>query len=150
MDKEGLGTYFSFFNEVGIIQQLSSTLLEEHLPDGLLISHFSVVNHLMRVGEGRTPLAIATAFQVPKTTLTHTLSGLEKFGFIEMRPNPSDGRSKLVYSTKAGRDFRDQSILKMAPKMMEFAETFPLEEIETVLPLLTRIREKLDQDRNES
>jgi hypothetical protein len=36
--------------------------------------HFSVLNHLMRVEDGRTPLELARAFQVPKTTLS-TLAG---------------------------------------------------------------------------
>ncbi|MDA9008956.1 MarR family winged helix-turn-helix transcriptional regulator [Alphaproteobacteria bacterium] len=147
MDQQALSSYFSFFNEVGIIQQLSSAAMEQQLPDGLLVSHFAVVNHLMRLGEGRTPLSIAKAFQVPKTTLTHTLNGLGKSGLIEMRPNPKDGRSKLVYTTQAGREFRDQSIESMAPMLSDFAQTIPLDEIKAVLPLLVKIREKLDRDR---
>ncbi|MEZ5791707.1 MAG: hypothetical protein R3D34_13310 [Nitratireductor sp.] len=70
--------YFQFFNEIGIISQLGSAIMEALLPPGFLISHFSVLNHLTRVCDGRTPLEIARAFQVPKTTMTHTLSGLGK------------------------------------------------------------------------
>ena len=85
-------TLFGFFTEVGIINQLASRLLESHLPKGLLISHFGVVNHLMLRGDGHTPLAIANAQQVPKTTMTHTLAGLQKAGFIAFQPNPKDAR----------------------------------------------------------
>lgn len=34
---------FAFFNEVGIIQQLSRALFEARLPDGLTVPHFSVL-----------------------------------------------------------------------------------------------------------
>ena len=67
---------FQFFNEVGIIQQLSATLFNKRLPEGLHVSHFSVLNHMVRLGDGKTPLALANAFQVTKATMTHTLSTL--------------------------------------------------------------------------
>jgi hypothetical protein len=67
--------FFTFFNEVGIIAQLSRAVLEAHLPDGVSASQFSILNHLIRVSDGRTPLELAKAFQVPKTTMTSTLSG---------------------------------------------------------------------------
>ena len=88
MDNETRHLYFSFFNEIGIIAQLSRAAMEVRLPNGLTLPHFSVVNHLTRVRDGQTPLALAKAFQVPKTTMTHTLAGLLKHGFVDMRPNP--------------------------------------------------------------
>ena len=83
MDRQDLGLYFVFFNEIGIIEQLIRALLEAKLPKGFLISHFSVLNHLIRVKDGQTPLVISRAFQVPKTTMTHTLSILERHALID-------------------------------------------------------------------
>ena len=143
-----LPLYFEFFNEIGIIEQLSRAIMEARLPHGFLISHFSVLNHLIRVEDGRTPLAIATAFQVPKTTMTHTLAGLEKHAMIEMRPNPKDGRSKLVFLTEKGRKFRDDAIHGIAPDFTEFAEIFPPEKIGDMIPRLAEIREYLDKRRD--
>jgi hypothetical protein len=62
--------YFRLFNEIGIIEQLSRARFEARLPKGVLVPHFTVLNHLMRVEDGRTPLELARAFQVPKTTLS--------------------------------------------------------------------------------
>ncbi|MDX1269989.1 MAG: hypothetical protein R3311_21665, partial [Oceanisphaera sp.] len=45
---------FDLLNEVGIIAQLSRALLESRLGDGLTIHHFSALNHLVRLGDGRT------------------------------------------------------------------------------------------------
>ncbi len=140
--------YFQLFNEIGIIEQLTRAIFEEHLPDGFLVSHFAVVNSLVRVRDGRTPLELARAFQVPKTTMTHTLSGLEKHGLIEMRPNPRDGRSKQVWLTKNGDIFRENAIRGLVPAFAEFAEKFPPDVVTGIVPILAEMREYLDAARD--
>jgi len=139
---------FSFFNEVGIIAQLSGSLFERRLPAGFLVSHFAVLNHLARLGDGKTPLALARAFQVPKTTMTHTLAGLDKAGLIRFAPNPRDGRSKCVLLTEAGRAFRDEAIVRLGPDLQALACAFPPDRIASALPLLAEIRAWLDRERD--
>ena len=139
---------FQVMNEVGIIEQLGRNLFQRYLPDGFLVSHFSVLNHLCRVKDGQTPLTIARAFQVPKTTMTHTLAGLEKAGLVEMRPNPRDGRSKRVWLTDAGREFRDDAISALDPEMAALAAAVPAERLQSILPALQEIRVYLDEARN--
>lgn len=148
MDEKTAGTYFRFFNEIGIIEQLSRAQLEARLPDGMIAPHFTLLNHLIRVKDGQTPLDMARAFQVPKTTLTHTLRVLEKRGFIELRPNPKDARSKQVWLTDAGRNTRDQAIADMVPDFVEMAAEFPPERLEPILPLLEEVRRFLDEARD--
>ena len=145
---DDMGEYFAFFNEIGIIGQLSRAFMEARLPDGLVLPHFSVCNHLIRVRDGQTPLALARAFQVPKTTMTHTLGGLEKHGLVELRPNPDDGRSKRVWLTDAGRTFRNRTIAGMGPDFAMLAEEIPPEDIARALPVLRRVRERLDAARD--
>ncbi|OUS34277.1 MarR family transcriptional regulator ['Osedax' symbiont bacterium Rs2_46_30_T18] len=148
MDKKTLPLYFELFTEIGIIQQLSRALLEARLPEGFLQSHFSVLNHLIRVQDGRTPLEIARAFQLPKTTMTHTLSGLEKHGLIEMRPNPNDGRSKCVWLTEQGREFRQESIEKLGLAMSDLSQLIDPKKVENILPTLRELRIYLDENRD--
>ncbi|MEM7464024.1 MAG: MarR family transcriptional regulator [Pseudomonadota bacterium] len=136
--------YFRLFNEIGIIQQISTAFLEARLPDGLIAPHFTVLNHLIRVSDGRTPLEMARAFQVPKTTLTHTLAGLEERGLIEMRPNPDDGRSKRVWLTDKGRATRNQAIADLDDLFEMIAAEFPSETVEDMLPELERLRIFID------
>ena len=145
---ESLGALFGFFNEIGIINQLSSALLQKRLPDGVTVAQFSVLNHLIRVGDGQTPLAMATAFQVPKTTMTHSLAGLARRGLVEMRANPSDGRSKCVWLTNAGRSFRDQAIGALAADAGRLSEALDFAEIAATTPTLERVRKALDADRD--
>lgn len=148
MDKGDTSLYFQFFTEVGILNQLSRAGFEAHLPKGITLAHFSVLSHLVRLGDGQTPLHMAKAFQLPKTTMTHTLSVLEKRGLIVMRPNPDDGRSKSVYLTDLGRKFRDDALISSAPYFTNFANQFPPDKLQDILPLLADMRAFLDKERD--
>jgi DNA-binding MarR family transcriptional regulator len=139
---------FQFFNEVAIINQLATAMFEARLPTGFLVSQFAVLNHLIRLGDGRTPLDLARAFQVPKTTMTHTLAVLERHGLIRMAPNPQDGRSKCVWITDPGRAFRDTAIANVAPDLTGIARAFPLDQLAALTPTLAQLRSLLDARRD--
>lgn len=140
--------WFELFNEIGIIQQLASTEFNRRLPKGLHVSHFSVINHLCRLGDGRPPNQIARAFQVTKPTMTNTLAKLSALGFIEIRDNPADGRSKLVFLTEEGRAFRDRAIATLDPLMDDIDRSLKTETAKEPLSALRAIREYLDKKRD--
>ncbi|KKO12901.1 MarR family winged helix-turn-helix transcriptional regulator [Pseudohongiella sp.] len=144
----GAQLMFDMLNEIGIIAQLSRTLLESRLGDGLTQHHFGALNHLVRLGDGRTPLEMARAFQVPKTSMSHTLAGLEKRELIRMVPNPEDGRGKLIYLTTAGRQLRDNAINTITPDIVAMLPQFGEEDASAVLPLLRKLRVQLDSARD--
>jgi DNA-binding MarR family transcriptional regulator len=150
MSDTAMFDYFRLFNEIGIIEQLSRNMFEARLPPGFVLAQFSVLNHLVRVGDGRTPLAIAQAFQVPKTSMTHSLAVLERAGLIEIRKNPKDGRSKLVFITDDGRKFREAAIDSIAPDLARIAAALPHDQVERLLPGLEVLRKFLDRDRDVS
>jgi DNA-binding MarR family transcriptional regulator len=142
-------TFFQFFTEVGILAQLSRALFEARLPDGFTLSQFTVLNHLIRVKDGRTPLELARAFQVPKTSMTHSLAVLERHELIEMRPNARDGRSKCVWITETGRAFRQGAIAGIVPDMAAIAARFPVDRLGEALPALGDLRRVMDAMRDE-
>ena len=139
---------FQFFNEVGIIQQLSSSMLNRRLPDGLHVSHFGVLNHMVRLGDGATPLALASAFQVTKGTMTHTLNTLSKRGLVRLAPHETDGRSKVVFLTDSGRELHSRSIASLAPAIAALSEKIDLQKVVRLIPDLQEIRETLDKNRD--
>ncbi len=149
MHDDSPAPFLALLYEVAIINQISTAFLEARLPNGLLASHFGVVSHLIRVEDGATPLQLAQAFQVPKTTMTHTLSGLEKHGFVEMLPNPRDKRSKQVWLTDAGRRFRDDAFAQLQPVLDTLAERFPAARVADMLPELAAFRSMIDELRND-
>lgn len=141
-------TLYTLFREIGIIEQLSRTQLEAHLPDGLIAPHFAVLSHLTNRGDGAVPINMARAFQVPKTSMTHTLKGLEKGGYIEIRPNPEDKRSKTVWMTDAGRGLFHQTIERLGPGMGTVLSKMDAAKLTAILPVLSELREIMDAARD--
>lgn len=138
---------FRFLNEIGIIAQLSGNALERTLPNGMTIAQFSVLNHFVRLGGESTPLRLARAFQVTKGAMTNTLRHLEDKGFITVRPNEKDGRSKQVSITAAGKDAHARALKAVEPMLDELLGQFGANEMAEALPLLSRMRNWLDERR---
>lgn len=148
MDNRDPTVLFEIFNEIGIIEQLSRALLEARLPDGLIAPHFGVLSHLSKGRDGATPLQMARAFQVPKTSMTHTLKGLEQGGYVTLKPNPEDGRSKQVWLTQKGHDLRNQTIQALAPDFFALIGQFDVKRLKAIKPVLSDLRQVLDDARN--
>ena len=139
---------FRFLNEVGIIDQLARARLESVLPDGLKISQFIVLNHLVRLGGEWSPARLADAFQVTKGAITNSLQRLETRGLIRVMPDPGDGRAKLVSLTPAGRRMREQCIAAIEPMLIDMQQVFGERRFAEALPLLEEVRRYLDTHRS--
>ncbi len=150
-DRENLPTgdpvSFIVMNEIGIIEQLGRSRFERVLPDSLKLPHFSVLNHLVRLGGEWSPLRLARAFQVTKGTMTNTLQRLEARGLIEIRADPSDGRGKLVSITAEGRRARDTAIATLDPLLADLRAVIPDRDFARALPFLRKLRSYLDRER---
>ncbi len=138
---------FRFFNEIGIIEQLASARFESTLPDGLKLSQFAVLNHLVRLGGSWSPLRLAKTFQVTKGAMTNTLQKLESRKLIHIEPDPEDGRAKLVTLTDAGREMRESCVQNIAPLLGEIHKELGIELFEKTLPSLEKVRIYLDNNR---
>ncbi|WP_300531407.1 MarR family transcriptional regulator [Maricaulis sp.] len=139
---------FVFFNEVGIIHQLAMSAFTRVLPDGLLPAHFSMLNHMVRLGDGWSPARLASAFQVTKGAVTNTLTRLEARGLIEVRPDEEDGRKKRVFITAAGRAAREKCIAALAPMLVEMERELGQGVFEQSIPSLRAVRQFLDRARD--
>ncbi len=140
---------YRFFTEIGIIEQLARNRLERELPPGMTMAQFTLLQHFTRLGGERTPLALARAMQVTKGTMTNTLHKLAAGGFISVRPDPSDGRGKLVSLTPEGRSARDQAVARLQPILDQVVAVIGNDAIEEALPPLQCVREFLDRDRDQ-
>ncbi len=140
---------FRLFTEIGIIAQLATTKFEAVMPDGMTIAQFSILNHFVRLGGERSPNELARAFQVTKGTMTSTLQRLEARACIVVRPDPHDGRGKLVAITPEGVRVREAAIHALRPFFSELnthamASSFP-----QLLEQLGLLRQFLDSERDE-
>jgi len=137
-----------FFTEVGIIQQLISTRLESMLPGRMSATQFGILGHLCRRPDGETPLQLSNAFQVPKTSMTHMLSVLQKYELVTIVPHPHDGRSKVARATKEGQQFMQECMGKMGAAMAPMMAELTDKPFTDALPHLQQIREALDKERD--
>jgi DNA-binding MarR family transcriptional regulator len=139
---------FEFFNEIGIIEQLARTAVERVLPRGITLSQFSVLNHFVRLGGERSPAGLANAFQVTRQTMTNTLQRLEAAGLVTSRPDPADGRAKIISITDAGRAMRQRCIAAQAPLLADLGDRLPEADLAALLPGLRKVRILLDSARD--
>lgn len=140
---------FDFFNEIGIIDQLAGTILERALPAGMTRAQFAVLNHFVRLGHHeRSPAQLASAFQVTRPTMTSTLSRLARDGLVAIRDDPADGRAKLVSLTPQGRAARDAAMIAVGTVLPLLDGILDPGEVETILPILRRLRIALDAARD--
>lgn len=92
----------ALFGELFMADQLARARLTKALPKGMELSHFSVLNHLSRSAEERTPAQLARAFHVTRGAMTNTLAKLEWAGHVHIRPDWDDARRKFVAISPAG------------------------------------------------
>ncbi len=93
--------------------------------------------------EGATVSELANRSHVRKQTMAQTVEQLERSGYLERRPNPSDRRSQLVFLTARGKRIPLVTHKAAAAVEKRWAELCGADELETLhlslLELLTRL-----------
>jgi len=138
---------FRLFTEIGIIDQLARAKLESALPENMKISHFILLNHLVRLGGKWSPARLAAALQVTKAAITNTMNRLEARGLVSIEADPRDGRGKLVSLTGAGERLRARCLANIEPFLEELEQQFGAACFIDALPFLQRLRCHLDENR---
>lgn len=133
----------SLFSEIFMADQLARSRLSKALPKGMELSHFSVLNHLARISEERSPAQLAQAFHVTRGAMTNTLNKLEWAGHVHIRPDWDDARRKMVSISPAGRKARDAAIAAMLPILNDVVEDIGIEQVRAALPVLRALRQRL-------
>lgn len=136
----------SLFAELFMAEQLARARLTRVLPRGMELSHFSVLNHLARKSEERSPAQLAKAFHVTRGAMTNTLGKLEMAGHVHIRPDWDDARRKFVSISPSGRSARDAALHAISPVIAGLAETLGLERVRALLPVLRELRSELEAE----
>ena len=136
----------ALFGELFMADQLARNRISKILPKGMELSHFSVLNHLARLGEERTPAHLAKAFHVTRGAMTNTLARLEWAGHIHIRPDWEDARQKFVAISPSGKAARDSAVAAVVPLIGEVAQALGVDRVRALLPVLRELRLKLEED----
>ena len=134
----------ALFGELFMADQLARNRISKVLPKGMELSHFSVLNHLARIGEERSPAQLARAFHVTRGAMTNTLARLEWAGHIHIRPDWEDARRKFVAISPSGRAARDSAVATVVPLIAEVAQAVGADRVRALLPVLRELRIKLE------
>ena len=98
-----------------------------------------------RVGRHGTRLTeLAEQAQVTKQTAGFLVDQLEKAGYVERRPDPSDARARLVCVAERGERAVAVASVEVAKVEAEWAEHLGAEEMNQLRRSLTRLREITD------
>ena len=136
----------ALFGELFMADQLARNRISKVLPKGMELSHFSVLNHLARIGDERTPAQLATSFHVTRGAMTNTLTKLEWAGHIHIRPDWDDARQKFVSISPSGRAARDAALAAIAPVIGDVVRAVGAEKVRAALPVLRELRLRLERD----
>ena len=136
----------SLFSEIFTVDQLARSRLSKALPKGMEISHFSVLNHLARAQDERSPAQLARSFNVTRGAMTNTLTKLEWAGHVHIRPDWDDARRKFVSISPSGLQARDAALQTIAPLIHEAVEAIGADKVRAVLPVLRALRSRLMED----
>ena len=86
-----------------------SRFYDAHLePVGLRITQFLTLSALNELGSAGVN-ALAEQLDIERTAMGKMVGFLERDGLVKVRPSPSDGRSRLVELTDAGRRLHDKA-----------------------------------------
>ena len=134
----------ALFSEVFMADQLARNRISKVLPKGMELSHFSVLNHLARIGDERTPAQLAKSFHVTRGAMTNTLTKLEWAGHVHIRPDWEDARQKFVAISPSGRAARESALASVVPLIAEVVQAIGPDRVRALLPVLRELRIKLE------
>ena len=128
------------FAEIGLIDLLSTNMIDRLLPAGLTSAQFSVLNHLATHGREESPASLVEVFMVTKGAMTNILQRLEGRDLISVTTDPADARRTRVAITPDGRAAWERSVQGLRPMMDSLREAFTAIEFQDVLPFLSALR----------
>ncbi len=135
----------ALFGELFMADQLARNRISKVLPKGMELSHFSVLNHLARINDERTPAQLAKSFHVTRGAMTNTLTKLEWAGHVHIRPDWEDARQKFVAISPAGRSARQSALASVVPLIAEVVQAVGADRVRALLPVLRELRIKLEE-----
>jgi len=133
----------ALFSEILTVDQLARNNVAKALPKGMELSHFSVLNHLARTQEEKTPAQLAQIFHLTRGAMSNTLRKLENSGYVHVRPDWDDARRKMVTISPTGKAARDAALSAIAPIIATAVDKVGYEKVRAILPVMRDLRIKL-------
>ncbi len=134
----------ALFSEIFMADQLARARIAKALPSRMELSHFSVLQHLAKAGDERTPAQLARAFHVTRGAMTNTISRLEWAGYVHVRPDWDDARRKFVAISPSGLKARDAALAAIEPILLEAVQSIGQDKVRSALSVVRELRRQLE------
>jgi DNA-binding MarR family transcriptional regulator len=95
--------------------------------------------------DGRSQNDLAEVTLRDKHTISRMLDGMVERGWLERRSDPSDGRGKLVFLTRAGVALEAQLVPLARALVTDFLRGIPEDELQITLKTLRRMSANLEE-----
>ncbi len=82
---------------------------------------------------------LAARAQLGLATMSELVTELQQLGYLERRPDPADGRARLIFPTSRGRQLLDDAGDRVAEIEQHWAELVGREEFEHTCRVLARL-----------
>jgi DNA-binding MarR family transcriptional regulator len=131
-----------------LLQHFRNELLAHHDPawfPGLRFPHLHIVGNVGRKGVRLTELA--ERGQLGLAACSELVNDLERLGYIERRPDPSDGRAKLIFPTARGGELLDAAATAVAAVERDWEVLVGQERFESAMSTLDELLTSLDERR---
>lgn len=138
----------ALLTDIAIINQLTSAAATRALAPSLGLSEYSLLNHMVRRGDGETPSRLARAFQVSKPSMTATIGRLAAKGLARVEDDADDGRSKRLRITAAGQAAHTDARARLATLQGELFAGYDVTALLDHGEALAGLRAHLDTQRN--
>lgn len=127
-------------------QQIVETAIDRVLrPMGLTFARYEILMLLSFSRTGSLPMTkIGERLMVHPTGITKLVDKLEAEDLVRREPNEQDRRGTLARITYAGRDLGREASDRIAE--IRFGATLPDEDLEQLVDLLRRLRERASPD----
>lgn len=91
------------------VVRLNRRLRAQHPPSSVTLTQLSAMSTLHKCGS-MTPGQLASKEGVQPPSMTRVISALEKIGYVERHPHPTDGRQAIVELSDSGTEYVNATI----------------------------------------
>jgi DNA-binding MarR family transcriptional regulator len=110
--------------------------------EGARVPHTHVTAYIKAEGSRLTELAAQARMTLP--AMSELVDDLQRIGIVERRPDPSDGRAKLICLTDAGWDAMGTARQAIAQIEAEYARLVGADRFEDAAQTLDELLRRLD------
>ncbi len=135
----------------GVVAQLQRTRTNRILRDsGLPYPLFVLLRHFCHDPDREWTVGqLTAAFETQQPGMTKQVARLEAMSLLASRPDPNDGRSRLLRVTRKGVRLRDALVAKTEPDRARVFQGWKRSEIRALHRGLDRLRTVLDENRED-